>query len=126
MNTGFEVKKIELSKKQPAMRLDDWQMAELVHSRRLQIELLEISNVMNPSDLVVVITTFGHTKEVRPIYIYQHRAQFLFQDGRYLLNTKYLPEFRITKEAGSHLDIQIIAPENELSYRLRMYYSTEG
>ncbi len=121
MYTGIKIEKFTLTESKPILKLTEEQKLEFVRKSRLKIELIEVEDIDNPSDLIVVITTEAFAKKVVPFYFYKNRTQFIHQNGKFILDTKEIADFLI-EIGGTNIDIRIMTAAGVNKYKVTMYY----
>lgn len=121
MNNQIKIDKFELTESSPILKLSDELKKYFVHRNTLKIELIEVEEIENPSDLILVLTVEGHGKTITPFYFYKYRTKFIFQNGRYILDTNGLKELEL-QLGGTIIDIRIIANEGISKYKVTLYY----
>lgn len=121
MVTELKIRKFELTESQPKLKLTNEQTTELLLKKTLRIELLEVEDIIDPSDLIIVITTREISSTTTPIYLHRHRVNFIHQSGKFILDTKSLSEFLIPV-GGVELDIRVLPDTGVDKFKVTMYY----
>jgi hypothetical protein len=121
MNSNIKIDKFELTESKPILKLSDELKAEFLRKSKLKIELIEVEEIANPSDLILVITVEGHGTTETPFYFYKHRTKFVFQNGRYILDTTNMDEL-LVQLGGTILDIRIVASKGIDKFKVTLFY----
>lgn len=121
MNNQIEIDKFELTESNPISKMSDELKKHFVVRDVLKIELIEVEEIENPSDLILVLTVEGHGKNVTPFYFYKHRTKFIFQNGRYILDTSGIKELEL-QLGGTIIDIRVMANKGIDKYKVTLYY----
>lgn len=123
MDENIKIRKFVFTETSPALMLSEEETKEFLNRKSLRIELIEVQDIKNPSDLIIVIKRGGITSSTTPVYLYKYRAKFIYQEGKFILDTQDIKEFLI--EVGGHtLDIRIVAADGINKYKIEMYYRT--
>lgn len=121
MNNQIEIDKFELTESNPILKLSEELKKYFFLRNKLKIELIEVEEIENPSDLILVLIVEGHGKTVTPFYFYKHRTKFIFQNGRYILDTNGIKELEL-QLGGTIIDIRVMANKGVDKYKVTLYY----
>lgn len=122
MENIIKIRKFVFTESQPTLTLSKDEMAEFIDRKYLKIDLIEVDEMKNPSDLIVVITREGISTSTTPFYLYKHRTKFIYQEGKFILDTQGIEVLSVAV-GGNKFDIKIVAEEGISKFRVEMYYS---
>lgn len=86
---------------------------------KLKIELIEIETY-DPNEIILIIEK--HNIRI-PLYLYKYRSKMIFQNGKYILDTQSIEDFKIDINIS---EFQIsLHSENNSEFKLTIYYSIQ-
>jgi hypothetical protein len=107
--------------------IDTWENEALAReflrpqANRFKINLMELSNVVNPSDVRLTITNCQ--SQVTVIHLHRFRTEFLFQNGVFIWNTKAHHFFDIDVSVGGYFALSVESKSGD--FNMALYGETD-
>ena len=120
----MKIRKYLFNNEHPKLELPNQEKLFLMTSViQLKIDLIEIET-NDPNDLVFIISgNRNGANFIYNIYLYKYRSKMIYQNGKYILDTQNIEDFKISTDS-TEFEI-LVHSEDSSIFNLTAYHSFE-